>query len=86
MCRATSACALLCVADGVQAAQASVDYWWPRVASSFGHDLSDKFDALAAFGLRHRTNGDLRRDWQCEAGQILATAGLSAPSETPGAL
>ncbi|WP_422032311.1 Phenylacetic acid catabolic protein [Roseovarius sp.] len=57
--------------------QASVDYWWPRVAASFGTTSSQKFDALKAMGLRHTPNADLRATWETETGQQLEGLGLT---------
>jgi len=59
--------------------QASVDYWWPRVASSFGSDTSQKFDMLRAMGLRHTPNAQLRADWEAEIAQTLLSLGLRGP-------
>ena len=64
--------------DGKPAVQASVDYWWPRVAASFGSETSQKFDAGRALGLRRTTNADLRARWVDDARSILETFGLSA--------
>ena len=60
-------------------AQASVDYWWPRVASSFGKDVSTRAAQLQAFGLRNATNAELREEWEATAAQALEKLGLSAP-------
>lgn len=59
--------------------QASVDYWWPRVAESFGAAASPRFEAQKAMGLRHRPNADLRAAWEGEAGALLAGLGLRRP-------
>jgi len=59
--------------------QASVTYWWPRVAASFGQDVSSRAATLAAFGLRHQTNAELRGCWERRAGAALAELGLTAP-------
>ena len=59
--------------------QASVDYWWPRVAASFGKDVSSRATLLQAFGLRHTTNADLRQTWEGKAIQTLEKLGLQAP-------
>ncbi|MEQ9243248.1 Phenylacetic acid catabolic protein [Roseovarius indicus] len=59
--------------------QASVDYWWPRVAASFGTTTSQKFDALKAMGLRHTPNVELRARWETETDQILNKHGLTTP-------
>jgi len=68
------------VTDGSAAdLQASVDYWWPRVAASFGSQTSEKFDGLKAWGLRRNSNAELKTRWQAETGAILSDLGL-----TPG--
>jgi len=59
--------------------QDSVDYWWPRVAASFGHDISSRAALLAALGLRHQTNAELRGCWERRAATALADLGLTAP-------
>ncbi|MDH3264668.1 MAG: phenylacetate-CoA oxygenase subunit PaaI [Paracoccaceae bacterium] len=59
--------------------QTSVDYWWPRVAASFGTDRSERFAALKALGLRHRSAEDQRADWERAAGQAINALGLTAP-------
>lgn len=60
--------------------QPSVDYWWPRVALSFGTQDSAKFDSLHAMGLRHEPNARLRARWEADARARLDTLGLAAPS------
>ncbi|MDV7144642.1 Phenylacetic acid catabolic protein [Tropicimonas sp. TH_r6] len=50
----------------------SAAYWWPRVAASFGAESSSRADSLAAFGLRKRSNGALRTQWETEASAALA--------------
>lgn len=69
------------LADGYDraAVQASVDYWYPRVAASFGRTGSDHFEAYRRFGLRQRSNEELLASWQQEVGRILADLGLRAP-------
>lgn len=53
----------------------SVDYWRPRVAATFGGAASERFELLKKFGLRHRTNDELRDEWTARAdarlGEIL---------------
>jgi 1,2-phenylacetyl-CoA epoxidase catalytic subunit len=63
------------------ALQTSVDYWWPRVAVSFGSESSNRATALAAMGLRHTANAEMRQRWQTQAGDTLAALGLAAPAE-----
>jgi 1,2-phenylacetyl-CoA epoxidase catalytic subunit len=61
--------------------QASVAYWWPRVAASFG-TAGDARDArLLKFGLRQRDNEALRAAWAQLASAELAALGLRAPLE-----
>ncbi|SFM53310.1 Phenylacetic acid catabolic protein [Shimia aestuarii] len=62
-------------ADGLQA---SVDYWWPRVAASFGAADSTKADSLKKMGLRKSTNAELRTRWEAEAKTVLDKLGLKA--------
>ena len=69
------------LADGYDraAVQASVDYWYPRVASSFGRASSDHFEVYRRYGLRQHTNEELCASWQAEAGRILSGLGLNVP-------
>ena len=59
-----------------EAAQASVGYWRPRVAASFGAANSSRFETLRRFGLRHRSNEALRADWEREVEARLGALGL----------
>ncbi len=43
--------------------RSSLAYWQPRVEASFGSDQSPRFEPLSRFGLRHKTNRDLRARW-----------------------
>ena len=64
---------------GTEMLQESISYWWPRVAMSFGSESSEKLDMLTGFGLRHRSNGDLRARWISETRAALRELGLDAP-------
>lgn len=67
------------LASGDKAAvQAAVDYWWPRVAASFGEPGSTRAGHLMAMGLRHASNAQLRSGWQTGTGAILDRLGLHA--------
>lgn len=67
------------VEDGDTAAvQASVDYWWPRVAASFGATDSKKADSLMTMGLRKSTNAELKTRWEGETKSVLDGLGLKA--------
>jgi ring-1,2-phenylacetyl-CoA epoxidase subunit PaaA len=59
--------------------QQSVDYWWPRVARSFGTSGSEKFDGLRGWGLRHTANEDLKTRWTAETTAILGKLQLTVP-------
>ncbi|WP_372885833.1 Phenylacetic acid catabolic protein [Shimia sp.] len=58
--------------------QASIDYWWPRVAASFGASDSAKAESLRAMGLRRSGNAELKARWEAEAGAVLDRLGLKA--------
>jgi 1,2-phenylacetyl-CoA epoxidase catalytic subunit len=60
------------------ALQASVNYWWPRVAASFGTSESAKAVTLKDMGLRKTPNAELKTRWEAETRAILETLGLSA--------
>jgi len=60
--------------------QAAVDYWWPRVAASFGRGNSERLDLYRAYGLRKRSNADLLEAWQAEIGPRLSKMGLQSVS------
>lgn len=53
---------------------ASVNYWWPRVAATFGAPKSERTDLLRKFGLRHRTNEALLEEWRDRMTVALANA------------
>ena len=55
--------AIVATADGRAQAKASVAYWRPRVAESFGLADSARFEMLKRFGLRRRRNEDLLAEW-----------------------
>ncbi len=56
---------------------ASLDYWRPRVAASFGGDQSPRFDPLRRFGLRHTENPKLRARWSEAVDRRLADLGVA---------
>jgi len=60
----------------VIAAQASVAYWRPRVAATFGRTDSDRFALYTSFGLRRHSNADLLARWHQAIGPRLAALGL----------
>ncbi|WP_417798177.1 Phenylacetic acid catabolic protein [Terasakiella pusilla] len=62
----------------LEAAQASVDYWYPRVAATFGSSDSQRFDQAKAYGLRKTPNADLLAKWETRIAEQLARIGLEA--------
>lgn len=63
--------------EGRTKARASVAYWYPRVAESFGHASSARFETLSRFGLRHTPNETLLADWKAEVDPQLSALGLN---------
>jgi ring-1,2-phenylacetyl-CoA epoxidase subunit PaaA len=61
------------------AAQASVNYWHPRVADTFGRIDSERFDLYRRFGLRRHNNEQLRERWQTRCREKLDSLGLATP-------
>lgn len=57
--------------------RASIAYWRPRVAASFGVAGSARFDTLAKFGLRHATNETLLAMWQGQVDDLLIRLALN---------
>ncbi len=66
----------LAVTDRDNAA-ASVAYWLPRVAETFGPARSERFERLRRMGLRHTDNETMRQAWRAEVEQVLAPLGLN---------
>jgi len=65
-------------ADGdVAAARASVAYWMPRVAASFGGMDGGRHEALCRFGLRRTTNQALHDRWRADVEARLTPLGLA---------
>jgi ring-1,2-phenylacetyl-CoA epoxidase subunit PaaA len=58
-----------------RAVAASLAYWRPRVAASFGPAGSRRFEALARFGLRHTPNQSLQAAWEADVDRLLAELG-----------
>lgn len=60
--------------------QPLVEYWWPRVAQSFGTGQAGRHERLSALGLRARDGEEQRRAWADAASARLADLGLRAPA------
>ena len=63
---------------GAAEAAESAAYWWPRVAASFGPAASERFALLQRFGLRRRSNAELRAEWEAGTGALMRELGLPA--------
>lgn len=61
------------------AAQASVNYWYPRVAATFGRAASEHSQVYRRYGLRLRTNEELLGAWRADVAPVLTELGLTAP-------
>lgn len=59
--------------------QDAVNYWWPRVAVSFGGDDLKRFELLKSLGLRHNGNNALKERWVQTAGAAVKQLGLKPP-------
>jgi len=62
----------------LEAAQASVDYWYSRVLATFGSTDSQRFAQDKAYGLRKTANADLIAKWETRIAEQLARIGLEA--------
>jgi 1,2-phenylacetyl-CoA epoxidase catalytic subunit len=62
---------------GRSQAQASLSYWAPRVAASFGAADSARFETLRRFGLRRTSNADLLAAWRADVTARLAPLDLT---------
>lgn len=65
------------------AVQASTDYWYPRVADTFGRTESDHAAQYVRFGLRRQTNAQMLAQWRAQADAALGRLGLAVPTLQP---
>lgn len=63
---------IVSTAQGRADALASMAYWHPRVAATFGNAASARYDTLARFGLRHEPNEALLARWEAQLETRLA--------------
>ena len=61
------------------AAQASVNYWYPRVAATFGRAASEHSETYLKYGLRQRANEALLAEWKDEVRGILSSMSIKEP-------
>lgn len=62
---------------GMSQAREAIAYWRPRVAASFGHSGSARYETLARFGLRHTPNEALLTEWQAAVDAQLVALNLN---------
>jgi 1,2-phenylacetyl-CoA epoxidase catalytic subunit len=60
-------------------AQASVNYWYPRVADTFGRAASDHFELYRKYGLRQHANEVLLERWKTSIRPVLTELQLHEP-------
>ena len=61
------------------AAQASVNYWYPRVAATFGRAASEHSESYRKYALRSRGNEELLASWRSDVDAALDRLKLRAP-------
>lgn len=61
-------------------AQASVNYWYPRVVDTFGRAASERLEIYRKYGLRERSNEELLGCWRGEVEQVLDSLSLTTPA------
>ena len=61
---------------GRAAAEGALAYWRPRVAVGFGSETSARYERLKRLGLRHRSNADLKAEWEAAVAATLADLSL----------
>ena len=67
--------------DGARlSAAASVAFWHPRVAATFGRSDSERFELYRKYGLRQHANAELLACWQGEIAERLVALGLAVPA------
>jgi ring-1,2-phenylacetyl-CoA epoxidase subunit PaaA len=60
-------------------AQASVNYWYPRVADTFGRSASDHFELHRRYWLRRRNREELLSEWRERVDPVLGELALTVP-------
>lgn len=65
--------------EGTASAQASVNYWYPRVAATFGRTDSERNRHFQDYGLVKQTNENRLTEWEGGVNDMLGRMGLSVP-------
>ena len=59
-----------------EAIVASIGYWFPRVAASFGQANSPRYEMQKQLGLRQRSNDEMRAEWEAKTLAALDRVGI----------
>jgi ring-1,2-phenylacetyl-CoA epoxidase subunit PaaA len=62
------------------AAQASVNYWYPRIVATFGRAASEHSETNRKYGLRQRNNEELVAAWQSYVRPVLSELKMREPA------
>ncbi len=65
---------------GTGAAQAAVDYWYPRVAATFGRADSEHNARFQQYGLIKHSNDQRLTAWEGQVNDVLSRLGLAVPA------
>ena len=68
-------------AKGKEEAQKAVEKWYPAALDMFGHSESKRQHEYIKWGLKKRTNGELRRQYIDDVAPLIAMLGLDVPDE-----
>jgi len=66
--------------NGTAAAQAAVDYWYPRVAATFGRADSEHTARFKQYGLIKQSNDTRLTAWEGQVNDLLGRMGLAVPA------
>jgi ring-1,2-phenylacetyl-CoA epoxidase subunit PaaA len=72
--------AILAAGHDKMDAQASVNYWHPRVVDTFGRAASERLEIYRKYRLRERSNEELLGRWRNEVEQVLDSLSLKIPA------
>jgi len=61
------------------ATQAAVNYWYPRVAATFGRVDSEHAATYIEYGLRQRSSAAMLGDWKAQSAASLKRLGIAIP-------
>jgi 1,2-phenylacetyl-CoA epoxidase catalytic subunit len=68
--------------QGLAEANEKVKIWWPAALDMFGRSDSDFTEAYVRWGLRTKSNEDLRNDYIADTRPMLEALGINVPDDT----